>query len=295
MASFLVPDGIDDPWYGAGSLLRDDSETVQFNKRYKQLSATEGLLSIERVVAMNVLPELKSLRSGPQSESSNRYSSYRRPSDEEVILFSDIVIHCDTDASLKFISSLLDRGVPIESIYLDLISPAAKFLGEMWVEDRCDFAQVTLGSSCLQRTVATLSEKHASQRNLLSRRSAIMLTMPGDQHTLGSTIAAEFLRRYGWDVECMSPESVDDVYQITQMQEFDIIGFSVSCDDDIGSLAEVIQSARDAAGSRNIGILAGGRAVIECPDVLDQFDIDATANNGRETVIGAGKVFERLN
>lgn len=294
MASFLVPDGIDDPWYGAGNPYGGDSETGQISKRRQITGASDQLPSIERVVAMSVLPELKTLLGGARPEGGVRTRSYRRPSDDEVILFSDIATKCDTDAAMKFIVSLLDRGVPIESIYLDLIAPAAKFLGEMWEDDLCDFAGVTLGSSCLQRTLVALSEKYASQRDILSRRSALILTMPGDQHTLGPSVAAEFLRRYGWDVECVCPESVDDVYSITASQDFDIVGFSVSCDDDIDSLSDVVRGAREAAGQRTIGVLAGGRAIAEWPEVIADSDIDAIAENGRDTVIGAGKLFERL-
>lgn len=294
MASFLVPDGIDDPWYGSGNSFGDDLDSQQSIKHRTKKGDAGRLPSIERLVAMNVIPKLKSLGDGNPEEGAAKYSSYRRPTDDEVILFSDIAIHCDTEASLKFILMLLDRGVPIESIYLDLISPAAKFLGEMWIEDRCDFAHVTLGSSCLQRTLSLLSEKFASQRDILSNRSALVMTMPGDQHTLGPSLAAEFLRRYGWDVECIFPDNEDDIYAALRSQNFNMIGFSVAHEKDLNVLPNIISNVRDVAGDNGIGVLAGGGAVLDHADSLDSIDVDAVAGDGRETVIHAGKIFDQL-
>lgn len=294
MSSFLVPDGIDDPWYGSGNSFGDDLDSQQSSQHRNKKADSGRLPSIERLVAMNVLPKLKSLGDGNPIEGASNYSSYRRPTDDEVILFSDIAIHCDTEASLKFILMLLDRGVPIESIYLDLISPAAKFLGEMWIEDRCDFAHVTLGSSCLQRTLSLLSDKFASQRDMLSDRSALVLTMPGDQHTLGPSLAAEFLRRYGWDVECIFPDTEDDVYAALRNQDFNMIGFSVSHEKDIGVLQHVISNVREVVGTRGIGVIAGGNAVLENPESFESIGVDSIAGDGRETVINAGKIFETL-
>lgn len=294
MASFLVPDGIDDPWYGTGNSFKDERDSEVFGQRRKKIGDVGHLPSIERLVAMNVLPKLKSLQDGVPVEGNGTYTSYRRPTDDEVILFSDIAIHCDTDASLKFILMLLDRGVPIESVYLDLISPAAKFLGEMWVEDRCDFAHVTLGTSCLQRTLSLLSDKFASQRDILSNRSALVMTMPGDQHTLGPALASEFLRRYGWDVECLSPETEDDAYAAAKSQDFDLIGFSVAHTKDLERLPEMAKKLRASIDDRNVGILAGGSAVLENADLLAGSEIDGLAGDGRETVINAGKIFDTL-
>lgn len=295
MASFLVPDGLDDPWYGAGNSFGDDQGSDELIQRRKGLEGSGTSSSIERLVAMNILPELKSLQSGSPVENFGNYSSYRRPTDDEVILFSDIAINCDTDASLKFILMLMDRGVPIESIYLDLISPAAKFLGEMWIEDRCDFAHVTLGSACLQRTLSLLSEKFASHRDMLTNRSALIMTMPGDQHTLGPALASEFLRRYGWDIECIFPETENDVYAALNSQDFNMVGFSIAHERDLEVLPNIISNVREEVGDRGIGIIAGGNAVQENPESLENIDVDDIASDGRETVIRASKVYETLH
>ena len=49
------------------------------------------------------------------------------------------------------------RGLSVETLYLDLLAPAARLLGEMWDDDHCDFATVTVALGRLQRLLRELS------------------------------------------------------------------------------------------------------------------------------------------
>ena len=39
----------------------------------------------------------------------------------------------------------------MDQLFLDLLAPTARLLGEWWASDRCDFATVTLGTMQLRR------------------------------------------------------------------------------------------------------------------------------------------------
>ena len=44
----------------------------------------------------------------------------------------------------EYVAFLRERGVSVESLYLDLFGPIARRLGEMWEDDACDFSTVTV-------------------------------------------------------------------------------------------------------------------------------------------------------
>ena len=46
---------------------------------------------------------------------------------------------------------LLDDGIPLEALLLDLFAPVARRLGTMWEADQIDFVDVTIGTSRLQQ------------------------------------------------------------------------------------------------------------------------------------------------
>ena len=63
----------------------------------------------------------------------------------DVASLADAAVSPEEGAALAFVAGLRSRGVPMESVYLDLLAPAARHLGELWETDATDFSTVTLG------------------------------------------------------------------------------------------------------------------------------------------------------
>lgn len=94
------------------------------------------------------------------------------------------------------IDALRADGVPQGTIDLDVLAPATRRLGEVWDADLCDFTQVTIGLWRLQRPMYELSPafQDDAQRGVQIHR-AMLVPVPGSQHTLGLLMVAEFFRR----------------------------------------------------------------------------------------------------
>lgn len=94
------------------------------------------------------------------------------------------------------IDALRADGAPLDTTYVDVLAPAARRLGEMWDADLCDFTQVTIGLWRLQRLMYELSPafQDDAQRGVQIHR-AMLVPVPGSQHTLGLLRVAEFFRR----------------------------------------------------------------------------------------------------
>ena len=252
----------------------------------------EGGLSeqILHVVEDHIIPRLvRGSQEDPVLTNTGRDAA-RMPSEGDVIAFADLAVNTDVKSSLKFIESLIDKDISIESIYLDLISPAAKYLGDMWVEDRVDFSRVSLGASCMQRSLIGLGQRYESKHDFTAQRSMLITAMPGDQHMLGPSIAAEFLRRYGWHAKFIMPNSPDDITNELRQSKFDILGLSLSCDDYLADLEPLITHVRSSAGG--VGILAGGRAVTADPGFVRSAGSDVVALDARDAVVQAKQLLE---
>ena len=66
---------------------------------------------------------------------------------------------------------------------LDLIAPAARMLGDGWVDDTRTFTDVTFGLGILQQVVHTFGPTLAPQDG--NRGSVVLVAAPSEQHTLG--------------------------------------------------------------------------------------------------------------
>ena len=245
---------------------------------------------ILHVVEDHIIPRLvRGSQEDPVLTNTGRDAA-RMPSEGDVITFADLAVNTDVKSSLEFIGSLIDKNISVESIYLDLISPAAKYLGDMWVEDRVDFSRVSLGASCMQRSLIGLGERCDSQHDFTAQRSMLISAMPGDQHMLGPSIAAEFLRRYGWHAKFIMPKSPDDITNELRQNKFDILGLSLSCDDYLGDLEPLISYVRSSAG--DLGIIAGGRAVMADPGFVSKAGPDVVALDARDAVVQAKQLLK---
>jgi hypothetical protein len=107
---------------------------------------------------------------------------------ENVADFVDLSLKYDVDAAASYIAALRAQGTPLEAVYLDLLTPTARRLGDMWVEDLCDFTQVTVGLCCLQQLLHELSadfHSESAKEYQAQGRRALLLPVPGEQHTFG--------------------------------------------------------------------------------------------------------------
>jgi methanogenic corrinoid protein MtbC1 len=205
--------------------------------------------------------------------------------DEQVAEFCALVIDSDLDVLLPYLQRTRERGVPLERIYLELLAPVARRLGDMWQADECDFATVTLGLWRLHQVLHELSPSFQFDSDpLADGKRALLAATPGEQHTFGLFMVAEFFRRAGWDVIDGPAFSARELAAAVRHEWFSIAGFSLSREASVGQLTSLIRDVRQASRNRGIGIIVGGVVFAEYPALIAQVGADASASDGREAV-----------
>ena len=218
-----------------------------------------------------------------------------RPTGDDVAELGRIVMESDTERAVHFVESILQRGVPLESVYLELLAPTARHLGDLWDQDQSDFMQVTIGLWRLQEVLhelgpAFLNEAEPSEPG----RRVFLVPVPGDQHTFGAVIVAEFFRRAGWDVWDDPGASKEEIVRIVRSEWFSVVGLSVSCEQHLETLGSVIRAIRRSSRNSSIGIMMGGQPFIEHPERVALVGADATAVDGRQATLQAQNLLHLL-
>ena len=237
-----------------------------------------------RTIEAEVIPRLMMAHRGfAQTETS---PSSMHITSEDITELARIVVEHDTSVASSYIDALRNQGVPIDSIFLELMAPTARLLGEMWKSDQCCFTDVTVGMARLQQIVHELSpefEREAAQA--FDGRRILLLTMPGEQHTLGLMIVEEYFRRYGWDCCSSAPKDVRDMTRLARSQHFDVVGISVGWGALVENIASAIQSIRRASLNKNVVVLVGGNLFLENPAFVSRVGADGTAEDGRQAIL----------
>ena len=206
----------------------------------------------------------------------------------EADALAQLAIAHDPAGARSFVEAVLARGTVLETLYLDLLAPAARRLGEMWSDDQCDFTQVTTGLWCLHHLLRETGNDPPDP--LLRRendRRILLVPVPGEQHTFGLAMVATMFRRAGWTVWSEPLASSNDLVGIVRSEWFSVIGLSLSCTSRLEALATNIRRVRRASRNPAVGILVGGPVFVERPELVVMVGADATAVDGRQATLQA--------
>ncbi|EGJ10565.1 coenzyme B12-binding aerobic repressor [Rubrivivax benzoatilyticus JA2 = ATCC BAA-35] len=206
-----------------------------------------------------------------------------RVADDDLSRFIEFALAPGDAGWLEMIADLRERGVPVETLYLDLLAPAARRLGEMWEQDLVMFSDVTVALGRLHRIMRGLSPSLGHDLHLPAEgRRALLLPAPGEQHTFGLSMVAEFFRQSGWEVVCeLDSRSVDPVRRVRR-EWFDVVGVSVGVEARLDWLRDGITTMRRASRNRGLAVIVGGPVFALHPERAVELGADGTAHDARE-------------
>lgn len=296
MASFRPP------FVAKGRWDADPEEAADRGTRNEHLTLLEGdeahrrRIDLVRAIEGEVIPRLVMAHRDSQDRRRQRESAIVDLDDRTVEELTRIVLLEDDDTAWGYVQALRSQGASYESLFLDLLAPTARRLGDLWVADVCDFTEVTIGLGRLQSVLRRLSlsaRERAVDRQEPGRR-ALLAAAPGEQHTFGVLMVAEFMRRGGWDVAGEPGLSSADIVDMVAREWFAVVGLSLYSDRSVDVVAGCIKSIRRASRNRSIGILVGGRVFAEHPELTPLVGADATAADAPRAAIQADNLLALL-
>lgn len=204
------------------------------------------------------------------------------PTEAEVRAFAQLVLARDDRPASELIDSLRGRGASVEGLFLHLLAPAARHLGSLWEQDLCDFTEVTVGVGRMQQLMRELSPVFGTEVEHPPHGLRILLApAPGEQHTFGLSMVAEFFRRAGWEVVGGMAEADADPVDMVREMWFDVVGLSVGNEARLDWLSTGIAALRRSSLNQGIGVMVGGPIFREHPEHVALVGADATAVDGR--------------
>ncbi|OSQ53210.1 cobalamin B12-binding domain-containing protein [Marivita geojedonensis] len=180
-----------------------------------------------------------------------------------------------------------ENGASHRDLCVDYIGAAAKRLGEWWDEDIITFGDMAVAAGRMLHFLRDLRDLAPAfvQRG---SREALFASVPGEQHILGVTMAADLMRDKGWKIDLQINQSIEQLCQRVRDNNVMIIGLSATNAERIRSLAASVVELRLAAPHARI--LIGGHIVEVEPDIALRTGADAAS----PTVDAAFDDLERL-
>ena len=278
-----------DCWSEVHRLPFNTDSPTWLQQRLERPAAEERMSRLVKTLEAEVIPRLvEAHRVMPMSEMLPVACLCPSPTAADVEAFVQLVLRREDLPISKCIDSLREQGMSIEVLFLDLLAPAANHLGYMWTEDLCNFTDVTIALGRLQHLLQELSPLFGTEVEFpANARRALLVPAPGEQHTFGLSMVAEFFMHAGWEVAGGQGAYRDEAIDMVRREWFDVIGFSVGSDARLDWLTTCIASVRQMSRNREIGVLVGGPIFALNPEFVAIVGADATSKDGKQAPVAA--------
>ncbi|MCU0828103.1 MAG: cobalamin-dependent protein [Tabrizicola sp.] len=194
----------------------------------------------------------------------------------ETDLLCDALLSRDETAAADLVRAARLGGMPTDTLYHVYIAGAVRQFGDRWDRDEATSAQIILGAGRVYAILRELRTVFLSERLVAPPGAeAVFASVPGEVHAIGVTIAADTMRRRGWDIALRSGLGHGELVEEIAARKPVMVGLSAT------SAASTLATARLIVALRvrcpQVWILLGGGLVAADPEVAHAVDADAGA------------------
>lgn len=222
-----------------------------------QAECKKSLLS---VIDARIVPQL--MRNSAHAGTGPTPGAAFAPDADQIAEFARLCFQEDEQVGRGYLDRLLQQQHSVPAVLLNLVAPAARWLGEQWDQDQIGFSEVTLGLLRMQNITHDFAadERHP-QRDAPDRFRALVASAPGSQHLLGLTMVSELFAADGWEVRVEMASTEAALFSAVQASRYDVLGLSVGLSEQLPGLSDLVGRLRRHSLNPDIAVLLGGVAL----------------------------------
>ena len=237
------------------------------------------------VIAERILPRLLLIHKNGRRDDVDAEAFTK----DEITEFGGLTMAPDSSAARAYFEKMQARGHSLDTLFVRLLAPTARRLGEFWDEDLCDFIDVTIGVARLQELLTIFGAADDIPVVDLQHR-VLLVTAPGEQHVFGVDMVGKLMRASGWDVTIRKGPSVAEIGATVAQEWYGIVGFALSDADGLEIVGRGIDEMRRRSCNKHIGVMVGGPVFSGHPERAVQVGADGVADDAPAAVILAKKL-----
>ncbi len=213
------------------------------------------------------------------------------PLGEDAALYLDALLAGDRATATAQVMGLVDGGMPIKSIYLDVFQASQLELGRLWLSGGISVAQEHFCTAATQAIISLLYPSiFSGPRN---GKSMVATSVGGEFHELGVRMVADFFELDGWSTyylgaDCPPPSIVTALRE----RKACLLCLSATMVSNLPGVAAVIQLVRSAFPASEVRIMVGGGPFNVAPGLWDSIGADGSACDAAAAVEEASSLVQ---
>jgi len=165
----------------------------------------------------------------------------------------------DAAGAWSVVEAALAAGSSVDEIYLDVVSPAMRRIGQRWADGELDIAVEHRATGIVFRLLGRLGPRLV--RRGRPRGTVVVGAPEGERHSLAATMVADLLRADGWEVFDLGADLPTEsfVHSVKSTPGVVAVGVSVTLAEHLPKVTELSAALRVALPE--VLVVAGGEAV----------------------------------
>ncbi len=210
------------------------------------------------------------------------------PLKKEAEDYLKFLLNADTEGARKLIKSLLDDGIKISDIYLNIFEPAQYEIGRLWQMNMITVAHEHYATGLTQMLIAELYP-YILESAEKTGKTLVATCINNELHELGLRIVSDFLEMNGWNSIYLGANTPQEsIIKIIQEHDPELLLISATMTYNIGHVQKLIGKVKKL--EKPPKIMVGGHPFNIDPELWKRVGADAHATNASMAV----KIVDRM-
>jgi methanogenic corrinoid protein MtbC1 len=174
-------------------------------------------------------------------------------------------------------------GLDVRDAYLNVLVPAQRELGRMWLVGEINVAEEHFASTTTRMVMSQLLA--LAPLPPPNGKTMLAAAVSGNDHDIGLQAVGDFFEMDGWrTIHLGANVPIGDLVQAVDFFRSDLLGLSATQTTHLAGVRDAIRAVRDRPRGEQVKVLVGGPAFSTAEDLAETFGADAHAAGPREAV-----------
>jgi methanogenic corrinoid protein MtbC1 len=166
----------------------------------------------------------------------------------------------DKKLCMQIVTGLIDQGVSIKEIYLELFQRSMYRIGQMWEKERCSIANEHVATKITEGMIEYVAGNFSNENNI--GKLALITCIDKEYHELGARMVAGFLEALGWKTIFLGANiPQEEVINLIYEKKPDLVGISSSFYMNITRLLNLLNAIKENFPEQEI--IVGGQSLCD--------------------------------
>ena len=197
------------------------------------------------------------------------------------------LLEADTKKAIFLISEYVKKGIPLTTVYVEIIAKAMQEVGELWHSHSITVAKEHYCTSVTQMAMAQMYPAIFKQER---RGTRMLAACVGDElHEMGIRMVADLFEYNGWDSFYLGAGvPIREIEAAVEDYQPDLVALSVTMPEHLLDCREAVRLIRSR--HQEIKIAVGGRAFENTDEMWKKWNADVYAPDVRDLVAWAEQI-----